>query len=134
NIESAKAVITIAAPSHPSHILRHFDCKVDEILDVGSGEVEILGKKLCITKEFILDAQANDPLVGIDKVRKAFLIFHSPLDKTVGIESASKIFSSIKHPKSFVSLDYADHLITQKEDAEYVAEICYHLGRRYIGK
>lgn len=131
-IDSIKAVITIAAPSHPDHILNHFDCQVSEILESGQGEVEILGKKLILTKEFIEDVRAGNPLVEISKTRKAYLIFHSPLDSTVGIESASEIYSALKHPKSFVSLDYADHLISRKEDAEYVAEMCYHLGKRYM--
>ena len=132
-IDSVKAVITLASPSHPSHILNHFECHVDEIIKNGKGEVEILGKKLTLSKEFVEDVKAADPLGGLKKARKAFLIFHSPLDKTVGIDSASEIFQAIKHPKSFVSLDYADHLITKKVDAEYVSEICYHLGKRYMG-
>lgn len=130
-IESIDAVMTIAAPSHPSHILNHFECHVDEIIKNGKGKVKILGKELELSKDFILDVQNAKPFEGIKNSRKAFLIFHSPLDTTVGIESASEIFMSLKHPKSFVSLDYADHLITKKEDAEYVAEICYHLGKRY---
>lgn len=131
-IDDIKAVITIAAPSHPDHILSHFDCQVEEILKDGQGEVEILGKKLVLTKEFIEDVRKGNALEGIDKTRKAYLIFHSPLDSTVGIESASEIYGALKHPKSFVSLDYADHLISKKEDAEYVAEMCYHLGKRYM--
>lgn len=130
-IDSAKAIITIASPSHPSHILNHFDCHIDNILENGSGEVDILEKKLTLSADFIRDVQAAEPLKDIDKTRKAYLIFHSPLDKTVGIHSASEIFVALKHPKSFVSLDYADHLISKREDAEYVAEMCYHLGKRY---
>lgn len=131
-LPSVKAVISIASPSHPSHILGHFSCQVDEILKNGHAEVEIMGKKLQLSKGFIDDINKAEPLKDLKKVKKAFLIFHSPLDETVGIESASEIFTALKHPKSFVSLDYADHLITKKSDAEYVADICYQLGKRYL--
>lgn len=131
-VSEAKAVVSIAAPFTADHILSHFQDKVEELEQKEKVDIELAGKILTINREFVSDLKAHSNEDRISQLRKALLILHSPFDEIVPIEEATKIFVNAKHPKSFVSLDKADHLITDKEDAEYVANTIVAWASRYI--
>jgi putative redox protein len=131
-VAEAKAVVTIAAPFDPAHVTHLFKDKLDAIGSEGEVEVALAGRPFRIRREF-LDDIAQHKLAGhIGKLHKALLIFHSPTDDTVGIENATQIFTAAKHPKSFISLTGADHLLTRRSDAVYVANVLAAWAGRYI--
>jgi len=127
----ARAVATIGAPFEPSHVA-HLVKNKEEILAKGEAEVDIGGRPFRVRKEFLDDLQRHDPAKVIGSLRKALLVLHSPQDATVGIDNAGKIFLAAKHPKSFVSLDGADHLLTRAEDAAYAADVIAVWASRYL--
>ncbi len=122
-IDDIKGVVTIGAPADAEHVLHMFGDKVSEIEQSGAAEVSLAGRKFKIGKAFIDEARKTTLDDKIAKMRASLLVLHSPLDATVGIENATRIFTAAKHPKSFVSLDKADHLLSQADDAEYAAEV-----------
>jgi uncharacterized OsmC-like protein/alpha/beta superfamily hydrolase len=131
-IPEAQAVATVAAPADPEHIRQLFVGAVPEIEATGSAEVAIAGRRFRIGKTF-LDGLGNHRLAdAIGQLRRALLVFHAPTDDIVGIENATRIFVAAKHPKSFVSLDGADHLLTRAEDAGYVASVLAAWAGRYV--
>jgi uncharacterized OsmC-like protein/alpha/beta superfamily hydrolase len=131
-ISDARAVVTIAAPYDPSHVVGLFKDQVDKIHAEGEVEVALAGRPFTIKREF-LDDVAEKKLDGcLANLRKALLVFHSPTDDLVGIDNASHIFGAAKHPKSFVSLAGADHLLSKKTDALYVANVIAAWAERYI--
>ncbi len=111
-IPSVRAVATIAAPSDPSVTQRHFDGVVDEITTRGEAEIDIMGRRFRLRREFIEDLDRHRMEETLAELDAALLVFHAPGDKIVDIDHASRIFRAAKHPKSFVSLDQADHLLT----------------------
>ena len=131
-IDSVKAVVTIGAPFDPGHVTHNFGDALDEISATGKAKVDLAGRPFTIGKGFVDDvaAAALEPAIG--KLGKALLVMHAPLDDTVGIENATQIFIAAKHPKSFVTLDNADHLITRPDDAEYAAEVIAAWAGRYL--
>lgn len=131
-IPEAKAVVTIGAPANPDHITRLLRGALSDIERDGVGEVELGGRRFRIRREMIDDLSAHPLAERIASLGKALLVLHAPLDGTVGIDNASEIFTAAKHPKSFVSLDRADHLLTRREDAEYVAEVVAAWASRYL--
>ena len=131
-IPDAKAVTTIAAPSDPAHVTNFFKDKIDDIRKHGKVEVSLAGRPFSIKREFLDDIAEHSLMTHVAKLHKALLVMHSPTDDTVGIENATKIFVTAKHPKSFVSLSGADHLLTHKGDAAYVAEMIAAWATRYI--
>ena len=131
-IPDAKAVVTIAAPSDPAHVTNFFKDKIDDIRKQGKVEVSLAGRPFTIKREFLDDIAEHGLMAHVEKLHKALLIMHSPTDDTVGIENATKIFVTAKHPKSFVSLSGADHLLMHKGDAAYVAEMIAAWATRYI--
>ncbi len=132
DIPEATAVATIGAPSDAAHVVKHFAAHVDDIREKGEAEVALGGRKFHIRKQFLDDLEAASFRDRIAKMHKALLIFHSPTDNVVGIENASAIFEAAKHPKSFISLDGADHMLSRREDAAYVAEVLSAWASRYI--
>ncbi len=132
-VPEAKAAAVIGAPSDPDHVRRHFGVKEREILDEGSAEVSLAGRVFQIKRQFLEDISAQNMQERIAKLKKALLVLHAPLDNTVSIEEASRIFAMAKHPKSFVSLDTADHLLTKRQDSEYAASVIVAWAKRYIG-
>lgn len=132
-IPEAKAIVTIAAPSDPAHVTAFFADNVDDIRKLGDVEVSLAGRPFHIKREFLDDIAEQHLEIHIAKLHKALLVMHSPTDDTVGIDNATRIFVTAKHPKSFVSLDGADHLLTQKRDSEYVADMIAAWAPRYIG-
>jgi putative redox protein len=131
-VPEAAGVVTIGAPSDPEHVIRQFACEVKEIEERGSAEVSLGGRAFTIKKQFLDDLARHNLEERIAELRKALLIFHSPMDLTVAIDEAEKIYRAAKHPKSFVSLDDADHLLTDARDAEYVAATIAAWSTRYI--
>jgi putative redox protein len=125
-------VATIGAPGDPAHVEHVFRDSVAEIEAKGSADVLLAGRKFSVEKQFLDDirSQKLDTVVG--RFHKALLVLHAPGDEVVGIENASQIFTAAKHPKSFVSLDGADHFLTRREDAAFAAGLIAAWAERYI--
>jgi len=131
-IQSVKAVATIGAPADIDHILHMFTCSLDEIEENGVGQVDLGGRPFTIKKQFLDDVKSFDLKSQIGKFRGGTLVLHGPTDQTVGVENAEGIFKAAKHPKSFVSLDSADHLLSKLEDASYAAEVIAAWAERFV--
>lgn len=131
-IPEARAVATIAAPSDPAHVTGLFKEHVDNIRAQGEVEVSLAGRPFRIKREFLDDIAEHELMKDITGLHKALLVMHSPVDDTVGIDNATKIFVAAKHSKSFVSLDHADHLLTKPADALYAADVIVAWASRYI--
>ncbi|WP_319529348.1 bifunctional alpha/beta hydrolase/OsmC family protein [uncultured Cohaesibacter sp.] len=132
DIPEAEAVATIGAPSDASHVQHNFSCHLDEIRESGKADVSLAGRPFTIKKQFLEDLERHSLTERVATMKKALMVLHSPLDETVGIDNASEIFLAAKHPKSFVSLDTADHLLTGKEDAIYAAEVIAAWASRFV--
>jgi len=131
-VPEVDAVCTIGAPADPHHVEHHFSAAKPEIEEKGEAEVSIGGRPFRIKKSFLDDIADHKLTDKVASMKKALLIFHSPIDDIVGIENAAEIYQAAKHPKSFVSLDKADHLVTKREDAYYVAEVISAWADRYV--
>jgi len=131
-IPEAKAVATIAAPSDPAHVTHLFADRVADIRAQGTVEVSLAGRPFHIKREFLDDIAEHNLMGQVAELRKALLILHSPTDDTVGIDNATRIFVAAKHPKSFISLSGADHLLNRKSDADYVADVISAWAQRYL--
>lgn len=127
-----KAVITIGAPADASHVIHLFKNDIQEIQRTGQATVDIGGRPITIKKQFLDDLKNNPAAKTVNRLNKALLIMHSPQDAIVDIKNAASIYSSAKHPKSFVSLDGADHLLTDKEDSLYAGKIIATWASRYL--
>ena len=132
DIPEAKAVATIGAPADAAHVTRNFSTHLDEIRNKGEAAVTLAGRTFTIKRQFLEDVEAARLHDRIAAMRKALLIFHAPTDEVVGLENASAIFTAARHPKSFIALQGADHLLTKREDATYVAEVLSAWASRYI--
>src|SRR5262245_11316789 len=122
-VPEAKAVVTIAAPSDPSHVSGLFGERLQDIEAQGQAEVLLAGRRFTIKRQFLVDAAEQNLASKIARLRRALLIVHSPGDTTVDIANATRIFTAAKHPKSFVSLEHADHLLSARADAVYAANL-----------
>ena len=131
-LDSVRAVVTIAAPATPAHIKRHIADDVQTIELVGEAEVTLAGRPFTIRKQMLDDIEGVRLEEAIRTLGHPLLVLHSPVDNTVGVENAAEILEHARHPKSFVSLDDADHLITDEADARYVAEVIASWASRYI--
>jgi uncharacterized OsmC-like protein/fermentation-respiration switch protein FrsA (DUF1100 family) len=131
-IAEAKAVVTIAAPSDPEHVTGLFKERIEDIRKQGKVEVSLAGRPFTITREFLDDIAEHGLMARVTTMRKAILVMHAPTDDTVSIDNATRIFLSAKHPKSFVSLAGADHLLSQRRDSTYVADVIAAWASRYI--
>ncbi|MEM9145298.1 MAG: bifunctional alpha/beta hydrolase/OsmC family protein [Pseudomonadota bacterium] len=131
-IASAKAVVTIGAPFDPGHVLESFGASVDEIVEKGSAEVDLAGRTFTIGKGFVEDVSQARLSHAVAGMKRALLVLHAPRDAQVGIENASEIFLAARHPKSFVTLDNADHLLTREQDAEYAADVIAAWAPHYL--
>lgn len=132
-IPEAKAVVTIGAPSDAAHVVHQFAAHVDRIQEDGEALVQLAGRPFRIRRQFLEDVAEHRLLQDVAGLGRALLVMHSPIDQTVEIGNATRIFASAKHPKSFVSLDDADHLLTRRSDAGYVADIIAAWSSRYLG-
>lgn len=131
-IDSVKAVVTLGAPYDPGHVTHNFAGALDDIEADGQAEVQLGGRPFTIGKDFVDDVTAAALTPAIAGMKKALLVMHAPTDAVVGIENATQIFLAAKHPKSFVTLDSADHLISRAEDAEYAAAVIAAWAGRYL--
>lgn len=131
-VPEARAVATIAAPADPSHVTGLLKGRVDEIRTQGEVEVTLAGRPFRIRREFLDDVSEQRLDEKIATLRKALLVLHAPADDIVGIDNASHIFLAAKHPKSFVSLADADHLLSKPRDAAYVADVIAAWAGRYL--
>jgi uncharacterized OsmC-like protein/alpha-beta hydrolase superfamily lysophospholipase len=132
-LPSVKAVATIAAPSDVQHVTRLFQDELQLLMTHGEAEVSLGGRPFKLRRAFVDDLQAHDQRQRIAQLRRALLVMHAPGDSIVGIDNASSIFLAAHHPKSFVSLDDADHLLTRPADAEYAARVIAAWAARYLG-
>jgi putative redox protein len=132
NIPEAKAVVTIAAPSDPAHVAGLFRDRIEEIRKAGKAEVSLAGRPFTIKREFLDDIAEQGLTTRLANLHKALLVMHAPTDDIVGIDNATRIFVAAKHPKSFVSLAGADHLLSQKRDSGYVADVIAAWSSRYV--
>ena len=131
-IESVRAIATIGSPMEASHVLALFADGHEAILKNGKAEVDIGGRPFWVGADFIKDLERHSTAELLSRLRKALLIMHSPQDRIVSIDNAAKIYKAGFHPKSFISLDGADHLLTDKTDSAYVANVLAAWAGRYI--
>lgn len=132
SLDSVTAVATIAAPSSPQHVRKLLDEDVDEIREKGEATVRLEGRPFTITSEFLDALEEFDLPDSLSTLRKPLLVAHSPIDSIVGIDNASEIFMAAKHPKSFLSLDNADHLLSREVDAAYIGRVIAAWAARYL--
>ncbi|MGR3502884.1 bifunctional alpha/beta hydrolase/OsmC family protein [Pseudaestuariivita sp.] len=132
DIPSAKAVVTLGAPFDPGHVTHNFEGALAEIEGRGRAEVSLAGRPFTISRDFVEDVRAQSLGPAIADLKKALLVLHAPQDATVSIDNAAEIFTAAKHPKSFVTLDTADHLISDPGDAEYAADVIATWVKRYV--
>jgi putative redox protein len=131
-IPEARAVATVNAPADPAHVAHLFATARREIDERGEAEVVLAGRRFTIRKQFLADIAAQRLEAAVGSLRKALLVFHAPRDETVSIDNAGRIFQAARHPKSFVSLDDADHLLSRRGDAIYVADVLAAWASRYL--
>jgi len=132
DIPELKAVATIGAPSDADHVVHNFKASLDTIESSGEAKVSLAGREFTIKKQFLDDIRGSSLKDRIAALKPALIVFHAPLDQTVGIENASAIFSSARHPKSFISLDGADHLLSRRQDAVFVADVLAGWANRFL--
>ncbi|MEW6411333.1 MAG: alpha/beta hydrolase [Candidatus Zixiibacteriota bacterium] len=132
-LPDVKAVATINAPHSPAHLKRHLQAAESEINARGEAIVNLAGRPFKIKKQFLDDISSHNMDEILRSLSKPLMIFHSPVDKIVGIDSAAKLFTTARHPKSFISLDSADHLLTNKADADFVGRTLAAWALRYVG-
>jgi uncharacterized OsmC-like protein/alpha-beta hydrolase superfamily lysophospholipase len=132
DITSARAVAVIGAPADPSHVTRHFADAHARIEADGQAPVTLGGRDFTISRDFLRDLQQTSLTDHLRHLKRALLILHSPTDEIVGIDNASTLFTAARHPKSFVTLDGANHLLTRARDADYAAEMIATWADRYL--
>jgi putative redox protein len=131
-IAGLRAVVTIGAPHAPGHVLRNLGSSLEAIERDGAAQVTLAGRTFEVRQQFVEDVGAASLDAALHKLRAALLVLHAPRDATVGIDNAEAIFRAARHPKSFVSLDDADHLISDNADAEYAAGVISAWAARYL--
>lgn len=131
-LDSVRAVVTLAAPASADHVLKQFGTHIETIETEGSAEVQLAGRPFRISKDFVDDARSHPFDERLRKLRRALLVMHAPLDATVSVDEAERIFTAAMHPKSFVSLGDADHLLTKAADARYAGTVIAAWAARYL--
>ncbi|WP_069129920.1 alpha/beta hydrolase family protein [Rhodohalobacter halophilus] len=131
-IDSVKAVATIGAPSSPEHVAKHFESKKEEIEKEGAAIVNLAGRPFRIKKQFLDDLEASKMDEYIRNLDRALMVMHSPLDDTVGLDNAAHIYKTAKHPKSFISLHEADHLLLDETYSRYAGSIIAEWSSIYL--
>ncbi len=130
HIDSAKAVATLGSPATPEHVLHHLHAKMHEIKEHGEAEVLLAGRTFTFNQDFIDDATSYE--IDVRHLNKALLVMHSPTDSTVSVDEAATIYQQALHPKSFISLENADHLLSQASDSIYASKVLAAWAMRYI--
>ncbi|MDM0107672.1 alpha/beta fold hydrolase [Variovorax sp. J22R24] len=131
-IPEARAVVTLCAPSDPSHVTGLFRQNLEAIESQGEAEVQLAGRPFRIKRDFLVDIANHSLTEKVAALRKALLVMHAPTDTTVDISNATNIYLAAKHPKSFISLDNADLLLSRKDDAVYAANLIAAWSQRYL--
>ncbi len=131
-LDSIQAVVTIGSPSDPKHVVHLFDESIEQINAQGRAQVNIGGRPFEIKQQFLSDLKEKNMPKIVKSIRKPLLILHSPQDNTVEVKNAAEIYGWAHHPKSFVSLDGADHLLSDKQDALYVGDVIGSWSDRYL--
>ncbi|MDQ6967349.1 MAG: alpha/beta fold hydrolase [Mariprofundaceae bacterium] len=131
-IASVQAIVTVASPASPAHVSEQFSDSKAIIAEHGEATVKLAGRNFTIKQQFIDDLEEASVLEDVSKLKKALLVMHAPLDEMVGIENASIIFQAAHHPKSYVSLDQSDHLLSNAFDARYVGQLIAVWAERYL--
>ncbi len=132
HIADSKAVVTIGAPASPEHVVKQFQCDLPTLEQQGEADVILAGRTFRIKKQFLDDISAQDLQQQAKELERALLIFHAPDDQVVNISEATALYQAARHPKSFVSLDSADHMLSKAADANYVADVIAAWIKRYI--
>ncbi|WP_299708427.1 bifunctional alpha/beta hydrolase/OsmC family protein [uncultured Pontibacter sp.] len=132
SLHSLKAIVTIGSPFDPAHVKHLIQPALSSVEAEGTAMVNIGGKPFPISREFVEELDAYDPEASIAQLDKALLILHSPQDRVVSIDNAAAIYKTARHPKSFVSLDGTDHLLSDKKDSQYTGELIASWVKRYI--
>jgi len=131
-INSVKAVATIGAPADPVHVKENFALKLEEIEKTGEATVTLAGREFNIKKQFLDDLKASSMEDKVSSLNRALLIMHAPIDKTVSIENAARLYSKAKHPKSYISLHEADHLLTSHIYSKYAGALIAQWSDVYV--
>jgi uncharacterized OsmC-like protein/alpha/beta superfamily hydrolase len=131
-IPSSTAVVTIGAPSDPQHVTRALGSATANIQNRGQADVTLAGRTFTLKKQFLDDLDFVNMAETLKNLNRALLVLHSPIDETVGIENAAQIFQAARHPKSFISLDKADHLLTNSEDSRYAGSVIAAWAGKYV--
>ena len=132
DIEEVRAVATIGAPGTADHVLHNFEAHLDEIESEGRAQVKLAGRSFTVARSFVEDLRSVSLADRVKAMRRPLLVLHSPVDQTVGIDNATTLFTAARHPKSFVSLDDADHLLSREADAAYAARVVVGWADRYL--
>ncbi len=131
-LDSVHAVATIGSPSTPDRVIEHFSDQLETIEKQGSAEVRLAGRPFRIRRDFIEDARSHRLDERLRKLRRALLVLHGPTDEIVPVENAQQIFTAALHPKSFVSLDDADHLLSREADSRYAGRVIASWAARFL--
>lgn len=131
-IKSCTAVASINAPAEPEHVLHHLEDALEEIKNTGSAEVKLGGRPFRVQQNFVDDVRQFELSERLNSLKRALLVLHSPVDTIVAVENAQNIFLHARHPKSFVSLDQADHLLSRDEDSHYAGQIIASWAQPYL--
>ena len=131
-LPEATAVVTIGAPASAAHVVRNFAADLADIAEKGTATVTLAGRNFTIAKQFLDDVEGQNVIDGLAHLKKALLVCHAPRDEYVGIDNATAIFTAARHPKSFLSLDTADHLVSRRSDAVYLADVIAAWASRYL--
>jgi putative redox protein len=134
DLPTVEAVVTVGAPSFPGHVKHLFQESIEKIEELGSAEVKIGGRPFRVSKQFLEDLEQKPLESMLKKLKKSLLIIHSPQDEIVGIQNAAELYGAAMHPKSFISLNGSDHMITKEEDSEYVGEVIASWSKRYVSE
>ncbi|QXD15560.1 bifunctional alpha/beta hydrolase/OsmC family protein [Rhodocaloribacter litoris] len=132
-LDAVRAVATIGAPFDPEHVLHLFEDVLDEIERDGVTRVRLAGRAFTVKKAFVDDLAAQNVRRVLRDLKRPLMLLHAPMDQVVGIDNAALLFEAARHPKSFVSLDRADHLLSNEEDARYAGTVIAAWARRYLG-
>lgn len=131
-LETVRAVATLGAPASPAHVLKQFGAGLESIEAEGSAEVQLAGRSFRMRRDFVDDARSHDLDERLRGLRRALLVLHSPVDRVVPVEQAQSIFVAALHPKSFISLDDADHLLSRSEDSRYAGRVIAAWASRFL--
>jgi putative redox protein len=131
-IDAVKAVVTIGAPADPAHVLQHMADRRETLENEGEAHIVVVGRRFTLRRKFLDDLGGPRFADALKRLDRPLLVLHAPLDDTVGIDNAGKIFAAARHPKSFVSLHRADHLLSDPRDARYAGVLIAAWASRYI--